>query len=188
MVLGDVLREAPRTSNKSDNDSNNNTISKDVVDRSSGYYDQFTIKRRASLSQVDEYNPATECRCIATKTGDKKCHTKIKEWENRCWKIRTKKGPGPAILDLPGPPVWRIEERIEEENLFPRTDGTGGSRPYLGQEQPGKAPMEGGITGGRLEPKDWRKVTAVFDHNWQRKLLPKMCRARRIMTSREEGW
>ncbi len=174
MVSGDVLEKGPKASNKGDSDGNNNTFTKDTVDRSSGYYDQFTIKRGASMSQVDEYNPATECRCIATRTGDKRCHTKIKEWENWCWRIRAKKGPGPAILDLPGPPVWRLEEKIEEENLFPRTDGTGGSRPYLGQEPPGKTPMEGGISGGRLEPEDWRKVTAVFDHNWPRKLLPKM--------------
>ncbi len=172
MVSGNVLERDLGTSSKGNNDRNNNTNDKDMVDRSSGYYDQFTIKRGASMNRMDEYNPATECRCIATRTGDKRCHTKIKEWENQCWRIRAKKGPGPAILDLPGPPVWRTSEK--EEDLFPRTDGTGGSRPYLGQEQPGKTPMEGGTSGGRLEPEDWRKVTATFDHNWPRKLLPKM--------------
>ncbi len=38
VVSGDVLREAPKTSNKSDNDSNNNTISKDVINRLRSVY------------------------------------------------------------------------------------------------------------------------------------------------------
>ena len=174
MVSGNLLKESTKASGKNKSDDNNNEINKDSIDRSSGYYDQFTIRRGASMQQKESFNPATECRCIATRTGDRTCPTKIKEWESRCWRIREKKGPGPAILDLPGPPSWRRSQKHDEEDLFPKDDGTGGSRPYLGQEQPGKAPMEGGTSGGRLEPEDWRKVTAVFDHNWPRKLLPKM--------------
>lgn len=92
MVSGNILEKPPRASDKSGYDGNNNeTMKKDEIDRSSGYYNQFTIKRGASMQQKESFNPATECRCIATRTGDRTCPTKINEWENRCWRIRAKK-------------------------------------------------------------------------------------------------
>ena len=105
VVSGNLLKEGATALDKSQSDDNNNEINKDSIDRNSGYYDQFTIRRGASVQQKESFNPATECRCIATRTGDRTCPTNIKEWESRCWRIREKKGPGPAILDLPGPQV-----------------------------------------------------------------------------------
>ncbi len=116
----------------------------------------------------DFFNLATECRCVAARSGDRKKDTKIKERELRYDRVREKSEMGQAIPDVPTAPSWR-----REEDFFPGV-GTVDPHPSRGQRDPVKALREGGTTGGRLEPGDWKRVSNEFHHNWPRDLLPKM--------------
>ncbi len=138
------------------------------MDRSSGYYDQFGNKRGASmLPREDWYNPATVCRCVAARSGDRRKITKMKDSELWYDRVRPKREAGPVIPDLPRAPVWRMEE-----DLFPEI-GAVDPHPSVGKGDPVKALREGRSTGGKLEVGDWKSVTKQFNHNWPRNLLPK---------------
>ncbi len=170
LVQGDVLEALPHASDKDERKDKNNNHErvKDAVDRSSGYYDQFANRRGDSTrSRGSSFNPATECRCVAARTGDRRKASKIKEHELRYDKVRPKRGGGPVIPDLPGAPSWRMEE-----DIFPRV-GTEDPHPLMGEGDPVQALKEGKSTKGRLETNDWEKVTREFHHNWPRDLLPK---------------
>lgn len=55
-------------------------MNKDALDRSSGYYEQFASRRGDSMRPKESlFNPATECKCVAARTGDRRKPTKIKD-------------------------------------------------------------------------------------------------------------